>query len=93
LTGLPYDVENLTLWNISDPPKLAIIGPGSLHKLKNAIVQNYVAGVVTYRPRYDFEDRSVPKDLDEAFNKRFLLITPSNIDQIARQYENLFPEN
>lgn len=92
LSDMPYDLENLVLWNMQSPPKLALMRGGAMGKLRNAISQGYIIGVVSYRPGYDFEDRTVPKDLDEAFNKRFLLITPDNVEQMASEYEELFPE-
>lgn len=92
LSEMPYDLENLVLWNMQSPPKLALMRGGALSKLRNAISQDYIVGVVSYRPGYDFEDRAVPKDLEEAFNKRFLLITPDNVEQMASEYEELFPE-
>lgn len=91
LTGLPYDVENMSIWAHEDPPKLALVGGGSLHKLKDAIAQSYIVSVITYRPQYDFEDRSIPKDLDEAFAKRFIMITPDNLAEMAQEHSRLFP--
>ncbi len=89
----PYDSESLDLWRIQSPPKLVILSPQNmLPTLKNAIAKGDVIGTVTNRPGYEFEDRSIPGDLDEAFDKRFLFITPDNLAEIAAEYKNLFLE-
>ncbi len=91
LIGLPMDVENMTLWNMSKPPKLALFNAMYIPNMKQAISRNYVTAMLAYKPNADFRDETVPKNIED-FDKRFLLITPQNIEQMATEYSMLFPE-
>ena len=51
-----------------------------------------IAGAVVMRPDLKQEDfeKNAPKDLKEAFEARYVLITPENIDAMAQKYQQLF---
>ena len=97
LAGLPMDIENMSIWDMQTPPELAVFGigsgPGPVPKLADAIRQGFVAAYITFKPRQQVEeDKSIPDDLDAAFNKRYLLVTPKNVDALMEEYEYLLPE-
>jgi len=92
LVGLPMDLENLICWKMSDPPKLAVYSAMQVPRLKEAIKQDYVSALIAYRPDPDMEQKDIPDDMEEAFAKRYLLITPENVEEYAAKYEMLFPE-
>ncbi len=50
---------------------------------------NTVAAV-TYNPDAVYDDKPIPKDPQEAFNKRFLLVTPENFESLKSAHSNLF---
>ena len=50
---------------------------------------NTVAAV-TYNPNAVYDNKPIPKDPKEAFDKRFLLVTPENFESIKSAHANLF---
>jgi hypothetical protein len=87
--GLPQDAKRLDIWKGDKKPKVALAS-GSVYELRGAIKSGAIVAAVTYNPQAEYDDKPVPKDLDEAFNKRFLLLTPENIDQIASKHPDIF---
>jgi hypothetical protein len=87
--GLPADARASTVLKGKSCPKIAVLN-GSIYDLKNAIRPNMVVAAVTYNPKAQYDDKPAPKDVDEAFNKRFLLVTPDSIQQIATQFPEIF---
>lgn len=91
--GLPNDVENMQVWTM-DPekrPKLCLIN-GAYHNLKSAVQSGIVAAIVAVNPSAKFTDEAAPADVKAAFDKRYILITPENIEKIAQTYANMFQE-
>lgn len=92
--SLPYDpsqMAKIKLWNQKNPPKLVLIN-ADVNFLGAEIKKGTIAGAVVMRPDLKQEDfeKNAPKDLKAAFEARYLLITPENIDMIAKKYPNLF---
>ncbi len=89
--GLPNDVENMQIWTMEPEkrPKIALIN-GTYHNLKSAVVSGIVVAIVAVNPGAKFTDESAPSDIKAAFDKRYIMITPDNIEQIAQQYANMF---
>ncbi|OPZ31721.1 MAG: hypothetical protein BWZ02_00049 [Lentisphaerae bacterium ADurb.BinA184] len=92
LIGLPMDLNNLSLWTMKNAPKLVLVSAMNLPQLQEAIREGYVTAMLTYRPDPDMQDPSIPKDPEAAFNKRYLLVTPENVQELAGQYPMLFPQ-
>lgn len=88
--GLPMDLRGMKYWRMRTAPKLALAN-GSVYELRTAIKKDRVAAAVTYNPDCPFELKMPPSNLDEAFDKRFLLVTAANVDEIASKYSELFP--
>lgn len=88
--GLP---ENYN-YNRGLPGKLkgkqVVVAGGSIYNLGGAILKGEVIAAVTYKPNAEYDEKPVPSNLDEAFNKRYLLVTTDNIKDIASQYKDLF---
>ncbi|OGV61005.1 MAG: hypothetical protein A2X45_14320 [Lentisphaerae bacterium GWF2_50_93] len=91
--GLPNDVENMQVWTMEPEkrPKLAIIN-GAYHNLKSALQSGIVAVIVAVNPSAKFTDEAAPTDIKAAFDKRYILITPDNIEEISQKYANMFQE-
>lgn len=92
LMGLPYDFQEMEFWTKSDEErqKLVVIN-GNLRDLRKAFMANYIHVAVTHRPdiKYDVEGK-IPDDYKAAFEKRFILITPKTVNQVADQFPNMF---
>ena len=92
LVGLPMNWKEMLFWQIEEDkrPKLVITN-GQVFELYDPIIQGYVNAVIHYNPssEYNFQD-SVPSDITEAFEKRYLLIDADNIAEIAAKNEGMF---
>ena len=89
LIGLPQDARNVKVLKSKKRPKVAI-AEGSVYELRGAIKAGVVVAAVTYNPKAEYTDKAVPKDLDEAFKDRYLLLTPETVDQVASQCPGIF---
>lgn len=89
LIGLPEDVMDMKFWKLEDRPKLALWG-GPIHRLRVPIEAGVVIAAVRRRPNPQLVKGDPPKDLDTAFDQRFLLITPQNISTIRNTYTGMF---
>ena len=97
LIGLPFDMEKMKIWNqfLKDKkktPKLAIISE-DIFALGAFIQSGLIVGAVVLNPKYrPIENPPVPANYDEAFKKRYLLITPKNVAAMSKKYPKLFPK-
>jgi hypothetical protein len=89
--GLPMDIEELHVWNMAPDkrPKLGLINC-AYHNLKNAIKSGVVVAVVGINPTAKFDEQPAPKDSKAAFERRYIMITPENVVQMADTYKNMF---
>lgn len=87
--GLPMQPGLLKFWKLEPLPKM-VIAQGNVMELRGAIKAGAVAAALTFNPQAKFDTKMPPKDLEKAFNNRYLLITPENVDQIAEQHKDLF---
>ncbi len=89
--GLPRDIENLSVWSMpSDKqPKIALLN-ASTYDLKNAIKTGAVIAAVTMNPAAKFDEKPAPKDVKAAFDVRYIMLTPDNVDKMAEGNKNMF---
>ncbi len=91
--GFPMDIKNMrTLRNAMKPtgkPKFAML-TGDISRAQSLIKSGAVVAVVTYKPGIEFNDEAPPSDTKEAFDKRYILITPKNMAELAKKYKKLF---
>ena len=89
--GLPNDVQNLNVWSMPPDkmPKLGLINC-NYQNLKTAIQSGAVLAVVGINPTAKFDEQPAPKEQKAAFDRRYILITPENVVQIAETYKNMF---
>jgi len=91
--GLPPDAGDMAIWS-QEPetrPKVAILH-GEVFALKNAIASGAISAVVVPLPGAKLDEGAPPRKLQDAFDKRYLLITPQNVAEIAAKYSRLFAE-
>ena len=88
LMGLPANtkVQGKALNIEALKGKKVFIGGGSIYNFKQAIVSGAITAAVSYKTDAIYDDKPIPSKLDEAFDKRFALVTAEN----AAQYKTLF---
>ncbi len=90
--GLPRDFTNMEIWYEEDEAKklkVAVIN-GEVYQLGPGIAAGQIVAAVTYNPKAKFDESKAPSDPQAAFDKRYLMITPENLEQIAQEYPGLF---
>jgi hypothetical protein len=89
--GLPMDVENMQIWTMAPEkrPKLGIINC-PYQNLKNAIQSGVVIAVVGMNPAAKFDEKPAPRVPKDAFDTRYIMITPENVVQMADTHKNMF---
>ncbi len=87
--GLPMHAMEMRYWAMPDAPALALAG-GSVYELESFIERGLVCAAVTYNPKAVYDEKAPPADLDEAFSKRYLLVTPDNVDDVTREHSDIF---
>ncbi len=95
LIGLPADLERVQCWQTNGPPKFALLLPdlriiGDTAAVKYAVKSGKLAAFVLSKPGAPDSRSPVGRDLAAEFEKRFLLVTAENIDQVTQAYTNLF---
>ena len=88
--GLPMEVGKLKFWQIKPQPAKMVIANGNISNLAEAIKTGYVAAAVTFNPKATYDNQKPPSNLDAAFSKRYLLVTPENVEQTVKEFPNLF---
>jgi prepilin-type processing-associated H-X9-DG protein len=86
--GLPVQ-DTRQLWFWSKKVKVAIAA-GDVSRLGRAIQAGLVVAATAMNPKVIPDDWQPPKELDAAFAKRFLLITPENLGAMIQEYPKLF---
>ena len=80
---------------IKDPkvkyPLLGIYN-GYVGNLEPLFADKLIGAMTLWRPNPTIDEEDVPDDLMEAFNKRYITITPSTLNSIKGKYPNLFPK-
>ncbi|MCM8529254.1 MAG: hypothetical protein NE327_22215 [Lentisphaeraceae bacterium] len=88
------DPDNPGFW-IKDPkqkyPLLGIYN-GYVGNLEPLFQEKLIGAMTLWRPNPTIDEKDVPDDLMEAFNKRYITITPSTMDAVKSKYPNLFPK-
>lgn len=91
--GLPNLIENSRLWRRRDVPPFIlvkeVVGVVSAN-MANLVRRGNIAAMVIRRPESKGDTGEIPEDKDEAFDRRFLMLTPDNIDQMMDKHSDLF---
>lgn len=92
LTNLPHDMVNLNIWEMDDDkrPMVALLY-SDIYSLKRAIKAGYITAL-TYKPNVKFTEEPPPKDYKEAFDKRYIIVTPKNVDEISEKYQGFLQD-
>jgi prepilin-type processing-associated H-X9-DG protein len=86
--GLPAQgIQELWFWQKGVKVALA---SGDVSLLQKAIQAKLVVAAAALNPKVIPDDWQPPKELDAAFAKRFLLVTPENVQTMAQTFPKLF---
>jgi len=95
MSQLPLEDKELTkmaCWKF-DPKKTRIIlVNGEIYKLKGAITQGIIGAAIAMKtgPNAYDPEKAAPKDVQAAFDTRFILVTPANVKEVAEKNSDLF---
>jgi hypothetical protein len=89
LIGLPAELSRCESWRTPGPPRFALLLPdlriiGDEAAVKNAMKSGKLLAFVLAKPDAPDASASLSSDFSAEFEKRFLLVTPENVDQIVR---------
>ena len=70
--------------------KKVVFAGGSIYEHGRAFRAGCLAAAVTYKPNAEYDEKPVPKDQQAAFDKRFLLVTSENYQEVMRQHPDIF---
>lgn len=92
LSGLPHDMVNLNIWEKTEDerPMVALLY-GDVFNLKRAIKAGYIT-VLSYKPDVKFSEAAAPSDYKKAFDERYLIITPENIEKLNKKYNGFLED-
>jgi hypothetical protein len=95
LIGLPIDVGGTEAWKAPGAPGFALLLPdlkiiGDAAAVKTAVKSGKLAAFVIVRPGAPGDDTTPGRDWKAEFEKRFLLVTAENVDQVTQAYPRLF---
>lgn len=83
LTDLPNDpdeISSMSVWEMEDDKRPALyLTFGDINMLGGAIVAGLLDGLVIWKPGTKYSRETAPSDLEEAFNKRYVLVTKDNV--------------
>ena len=65
-------------------------GTARLAEITQFIINGGIIGTVSYKPDGIFDESPCPKKLDDAFDMRYIMVTPENIKDYMNQYPELF---
>ena len=80
---------------IKDPKiKYPIVGVfnGYIGNLEPIFQEGLIHAMTLWKPDPEIDEEDVPKDIQKAFNKRYLTVTPDNLKEIKKKYRILFPK-
>jgi hypothetical protein len=95
LVGFPADLSRCEIWNAPGSPKFALLLPdlrmvGDAPLVQSAMKSGKLAAFVLRRPGAPDDDSVPGKNFKEEFEKRFVLVTAENVEQVLQTYPRLF---
>lgn len=92
LAPLPNDMVNMNIWemNKEQRPMVALLFSDAF-SLQRAIKAGYII-CLSYKPGVKFDEEDPPSDPKAAFDKRYIIISPENVDEIAKEFKGYFQE-
>lgn len=95
MSQLPFEakeLKNLACWKFDAKKARIVLVNGEIYNLKGAIAQGIIGAAIAMKtgPNAYDPEKAAPKDTKEAFDTRFILVTPKNVNDIAAKNGDLF---
>lgn len=95
LIGVPLNFQNLRAWKETRPPRFALLLPdwrmiGDKQAIQTAFENGRLAAAIVSRPGAEPENAPATSDYRGEFEKRFILVTKSNIGSLLAKNPDLF---
>lgn len=95
LIGLPLELNRCESWNAPAGPKFALLLPdlriiGDTAAVEAALRSGKLAAFVLRKPGAPGDDSPPGKDFRTEFERRFVLVTPGNFEEVRRDHPALF---
>ena len=95
LIGLPAALDRVELWKKEGPPRVAFLFPdlrilGDAAALKKAMAVEKIAAFVLRRTDGVLDQVAVKDDYKKEFERRFLLVTPENVEALLKSHALAF---
>ena len=91
-TALPQDIKNkagaFTSPYMKD--KKVVLASGNLYGCAAFINTGVAVAAISSSPKAVYDDKPAPKDIQAAFDKRYILITKDNLKQICETNKDIF---
>jgi hypothetical protein len=96
LIGLPAALDRVRCWQTNAPPRFALLLPdlrfiGDATAVRNAVQRGKLAAFVLHKPGAPDSRAAVGRDAAAEFEKRFVLVTAENVEEVMRRHPQLFP--
>jgi hypothetical protein len=96
LIGLPVELERVQCWQRPGAPCFALLLPdlrliGDAAAVQGAVSSGKLAAFVLARPGAPTAESAPGRDAAAEFERRFVLVTGENFEQVRRTYPGLFP--
>lgn len=95
LIGLPVGISEEAVWYAEDGPKFALLLPdlrviGGVDAVKRAVHSGKLVAFVLTRQGRKFDTQSMDGTHREEFDKRYILVSSENVDQVTEDHPELF---
>ena len=96
LVGMPIRAKCDKTGKFSAPSKAVnskfavASGTPRISQIVPYIANKGIIATVTYKPDGIFDESPAPKKMEEAFDKRYLFVTPDNLQELMTKYPDLF---
>ena len=92
MNRLPMNAGKIRNWNCKNGKKWVLLAE-DVYLLKNKIVSGQIVAAVAEIPVVFFDSRTpVPEGVEQAFKKRYLLVTPENVKELDKEHPYLFQD-
>jgi len=65
---------------------------GYIGNLEPLFMEKLIHAITLWKPNPTIDEKPVPKDVQKAFDKRYLTVTPETVDAVKNKYPRLFPK-
>jgi hypothetical protein len=95
LVGLPANLSECETWQAAGARKFALLFPdlriiGDTAAVQRALQSGKLLAFLLRKPGGVDDQRPLGKDLQAEFDKRFVLVSAENVEQVRSKYPNLF---